>query len=90
MVFIYPGNFKEPKTICFLKVYDLIITGALSCGCVIYAIKNLSILPVVFPAVFFIMKVKFLEDGSNLWDKLLDVANYLVSSQQIYFWGVKK
>lgn len=88
--FIYPGNFKEAKTILFFRVYDLAITFALTCLSIIYAMQNFSIVPLIFPVTFVILKIRILEDGSNLWDKLLDVFNYLVNSQQVYFWGIRR
>lgn len=88
--FIYPGNFKEAKTILFFRVYDLVAAGTLTCLSIIYAMQNLSIVPLIFPLIFIILKIRILEDGSNLWEKLLDVFNYLVNSQQVYFWGIRR
>lgn len=90
MTFIYPGNFKEPKNILFLRIYDLVIAGILVCGSVIYSMKNFSFTPMIFPIGFIILKIRFLEDGSNIWEKLLDFANYLINSQQVYFWGIRR
>lgn len=87
--FIYPGNFKEAKTFLFFKIYDLVTAGTLTCFSIIYAMQNYSFIPLIFPAVFIILKIRLLEDGSNMWEKLLDVFNYLVNSQQLYFWGIR-
>lgn len=88
--FIYPGNFKEPKTIFFLRIYDLAVAGTLSCISIIYSMTNFSITPMIFPVIFIVLKIRFLEDGSNIWEKLLNFANYLVNSQQVYFWGIRR
>ena len=88
--FIYPGNFKEQKTFMFLRVFDLVLAAALIVISVIYAAKNFSLIPLIFPAMFIILKIRFLEDGSNIWEKLLDAFNYLVNSQQVYFWGIRR
>lgn len=88
--FIYPGNLKEKKTFFFFRPFDLIVLGILATGSVIYAVQNYSFVPIIFPMTFSILKVRFLDDGTNIWIKLLDVANYMVLSQQTFFWGVRK
>lgn len=90
MKFIYPGNFKEEKTFLFFKIYDLAAAFAVTCISIIYAMQNYSIVPLVFPSIFVVLKIRILEDGSNIWEKLLDAFNYLVISQQVYFWGIRR
>lgn len=93
MKFIYPGNLKEPKTFLFLRVFDLAVTGILLIICIVYTfqvVKKFNINTLIFPFTFLILKIRILEDGSNIWEKLLDAFSYLVLSQQTYFWEVKK
>lgn len=71
----------------FLRIFDLAAAAGLVITCTIYAVKSLNFLPIAIPFTFIVLKIRFLDDGSNLWEKLLDAFNYLVNSQQIYFWG---
>ncbi len=90
MNFIYPGNFKDPKMFLRFRIFDLIGLFVLIIICVVYSAQNYSFVPMIFPSLFFILKVRFLEDGSNIWEKILDVFNYLVNSQQVYYWGIRR
>lgn len=74
----------------FLRIFDLAIAGVLAITCTIYGVKTFNFFPIAIPISFIILKVRFLDDGSNLWEKLLDAFNYLVNSQQVYFWGMRR
>lgn len=88
--YIYPGNLKEKKTLWYMRAVDLLIFGFLVAFSVVYTAQNYSFVPLVFPATFLILKIRILDDGSNIWEKLIDAANYLVFSQQTFFWGMRK
>lgn len=86
-IFVYPGNLKEKKTMLYMTVVDLIVTGILTISFVIYSAENLSLVPLVIPITYAILKIRVLENGINLWFQIVIMFNYLVNSQQTYFWG---
>lgn len=88
-MFIYPGNLKEKKQFLYLTVSDLAIGSFLSVVFVVYSIENFSFTLLAVPILFFIFKMRILENSSNLWEEIFKAFNYLVDSQQKYFWGRK-
>jgi type IV secretory pathway VirB3-like protein len=89
-MFIYPGNLKERKTFMGLTVTDLAISGTLVIVFIIYATENWSLIPLIIPITYIILKVRILDDGTNLLDQIFKAFNYIVSSQQVYFWGERR
>lgn len=89
-MFIYPGNLKEKKTFMGLSVGDLAVSGTLGIVFVIYATQNFSLVPLIVPITYIILKVRILEDGTNLLDQIFKAFNYIISSQQVYFWGERR
>ena len=90
MNFIYPGNLKERKIFLCLSINDLIISGILLIIFAIYAAKNYSLIPMIVPVAFIILKIRILENSSNLWEQILCIFDYIVNSQQVFFWGERK
>lgn len=90
MNFIYPGNLKERKIFLCLSINDLIISGILLIIFAIYAAKNYSLIPLIIPVAFIILKIRILENNSNLWEQILCIFDYIVNSQQVFFWGERK
>lgn len=90
MNFIYPGNLKERKIFLCLSINDLIISGILLIIFAIYAAKNYSLIPMIVPVAFIILKIRILENNSNLWEQILCIFDYIVNSQQVFFWGERK
>lgn len=90
MNFIYPGNLKERKIFLCLSINDLIISGILLIIFAIYAAKNYSLIPMIIPVAFIILKIRILENNSNLWEQILCIFDYIVNSQQVFFWGERK
>ena len=90
MNFIYPGNLKERKIFLCLSINDLIISGILLIIFAIYAAKNYSLIPLIVPVAFIILKIRILENNSNLWEQILCIFDYIVNSQQVFFWGERK
>lgn len=88
-MFIYPGNLKEKKQFLYLTVSDFAIGSFLSVVFVVYSIENFRFTLLAVPILFFIFKMRILENSSNLWEEIFKAFNYLVDSQQKYFWGRK-
>jgi type IV secretory pathway VirB3-like protein len=88
-MFIYPGNLKEKKQFLYLTVSDFAIGSLLSVVFVVYSIENFRFTLIAVPILFFIFKMRILENSSNLWEEIFKAFNYLVDSQQKYFWGRK-
>ncbi|AGK96613.1 hypothetical protein [Clostridium pasteurianum] len=88
-MFIYPGNLKEKKQFLYLTVSDFAIGSLLSVVFVVYSIENFRFTLLAVPILFFIFKMRILENSSNLWEEIFKAFNYLVDSQQKYFWGRK-
>lgn len=88
-MFIYPGNLKEKKQFLYLTVSDFAIGSLLSVVFVVYSIENFRFTLLAVPVLFFIFKMRILENSSNLWEEIFKAFNYLVDSQQKYFWGRK-
>lgn len=89
-MFIYPGNLKEKKIFAGLTVIDIAIMGGLSIICIITATENLSFIPLMIPITYLLLRIRILEDGSNLLSQILKAFDYLVNSQQVYFWGERE
>ncbi|MDF2677957.1 MAG: hypothetical protein K0Q97_2293 [Bacillota bacterium] len=89
-MFIYPGNLKEKKTFLCLTVSDLAIGGFLAVIFIVYSIENLSFTLLAVPILFFISRVRILDNSSNLWEEIFKAFNYIVDSQQCYFWGKRE
>jgi len=89
-MYIYPNDLNERKLFLKLTVYDLIVAGILIVFFVIYASRVFSIIPLLVPFTFCVLKVRVLEHNTNLWQHILKVFNFLIKSQQEYYWGKNK
>lgn len=90
MNFIYPGNLREKKVFLYLSVIDLAIAGLLVIVFTVNAAKNWSFIPLIIPVTFIIIKIRILENSSNLWEQLLNIFDYVVNSQQTFYWGERR
>ena len=90
MNFIYPGNLKEKKIFLYLNVIDLAVSGFLIVFFTVNAAKNWSFVPLTIPVTFIILKIRILENSSNLWEQILNIFDYVVNSQQTFLWGERR
>jgi hypothetical protein len=86
-MYIYPSNLNEKKLFMKFGIYDLIIFGFLVVVFVIYSSKVFSTMPLVIPITFGVLRVRVLEYNTNLWQHIVKVFNFLVKSQQEYYWN---
>ena len=90
MNFIYPGNLKETKTFMNLSIVELAVSAILLMVFIAYSVQNRSLIPLCFPISFIILNVRILDNGSNLWEQIVKIFDYLLNSQQTFFWGERK
>lgn len=83
---IYLNDLKKKKLFFKMTTFDLAFLGVLLVVFVIYSTKILSIKPLLFPLVYFILTFRFLENEENLWNHVSKFFDYLINSQQVYYW----
>jgi hypothetical protein len=83
---IYLSDLKRKKLFFKMTVFDLVFLGCLVALFIIYSSKIVSIKPLIFPASYFVLKFRFLEGDQNLWNYISRIFDFLINSQQTFYW----
>ena len=86
-VYIYPQNMRASATLWLwsLKDFAIIAVGALFSAMVLATTRIL--IPAVFTAAYAFLSIR--SEGTTVLDFLKYAVRYFISTQQVYYWGLR-